>query len=390
VRKKTIMVFLLGFMLLAISSLLPSPQPHQINRTSVIAVPSQIEQPITIIGNIELSQRSSGGVGTRSDPYLISGLTIISAGISIDIQNTTAFFAIRNCNLESRLVAEPVILLSNVENGLIQNCSLTGGSSGAYLLLSADCTIKESGFIDNSNGIQIDGSENCTILDCKAYKNNFGIRIGNSNGSIVTNNSVYGNSNRGVSVESFSMDTTIYQNKIGWNGLNAYNNGNNTEFTNGIDTGNAWSDYDGSGLYDIIGSIPSTDSFPTVLDDTVRPVIDSPVDRVFDIDSNGETLTWVASDDFAYSYTLYIDDINQDTVSWDGREITISLDALSAGTHTLVLNVQDAAGNVASDEVIATAVSFMLGGIGTEMVMWSSALTVAILILVVVIIKKMP
>jgi hypothetical protein len=54
------------------------------------------------------------------------------------------------------------------------------------------------------------------------------------------------------------------------------------------------------------------------------------------------------------------------------------------------MHVYDAAGNNASDEVIVTAVYFMLGGLGTEMVMWASALTVVILLLVVVIIKKMP
>jgi len=329
-------------------------------------------------------------VGTRSDPYLISGLVVTSAGTCINIQNTTAFFAIRNCELKSTVGTAPVVSLTDVENGLIQNCYIRGGSSGASLLRSGDCIVMESVSFDNFIGFVIYGSANCTILDCKTFSNYVGISIDNSNGSILINSSIYNNSDQGVSIGAFSDGATIYRNNIGWNGINAYNSGNNTEFTNGIDTGNAWSDYSGSGAYEVSGPYPATDAFATVLIDIDIPDIDSPLDIVYDVDSYGVTLTWVASDDFAYSYILFIDGIPQDVVLWDGRAITISLDSLPAGTHTLMMTVYDGAGNTGSDEVIATAVSFMLGGIGTELVIWSSALTVAILILVVVIIKKMP
>jgi parallel beta-helix repeat protein len=390
VREKAIIVFLVGFMILIVSGIASTPCSHHINGPLDISIPTQTGTPITVIGNTELSQISSGGVGTRSEPYLISGLTIISAGTCINIQNTTAFFAIQNCNLESTVGTEPVIQLSRVENGLIQNCYVRGGSSGASLQLSVDCIMKESVSFDNFIGIPIYESDNCTILDCKIFNNFVGISIDNSNGSIVINSSIYSNSDQGLSIGTFSDGTTIYRNNIGWNGINAYNNGNNTEFTNGIDTGNAWSDYSGVGVYEVAGSNPSSDSFATILIDVESPSIDSPLDKVYDVDSYGETLTWVASEEFPYSYLLYINDIPQDIELWDGRAITISLDALPAGAHTLIMTVRDGAGNVASDEVEVTAVSFMFGGIGTELVIWGSALTVAILILVVVIIKKMP
>jgi hypothetical protein len=53
------------------------------------------------------------------------------------------------------------------------------------------------------------------------------------------------------------------------------------------------------------------------------------------------------------------------------------------------MNVTDAAGNVVSDEATVTVVSFMLGGLGTEWVLWGSVLTVVILILAIAIIKKL-
>lgn len=387
--KRKAIIILIGFILIGSLCTMPLTQQQDNRRPLGIAFPSQTDEPLHILGNIELSQMSSGGVGTRSDPYLFAGLNLVSAGTCIVIENTTAFFAIRGCYLESTMRLEPVVLLNNVENGLIQDCYIRGGSIGASLVLSVDSIVKDSVLFDCYNGIEIFESENCTILDCKIFSNRLGISIEYSNGSIVTNSSIYNNED-GLQIGIYSDSTRIYRNKIGWNLFNANNNGNNTEFTNGIDTGNAWSDYDGSGGYEVGGFYHTIDTFATTLDDFDSPMIDSPIDRVFDIDSTGETLTWVVSDEFPYVYLLYIDDVPHGIEIWDGREITVSLDVLSEGTHSLVMTVQDGVGNVASDEVMVTAVSFMLGGIGTELVIRSSAFTVAILILIVVIIKKMP
>lgn len=387
--KRNAIIILISFILIGISYTIPLTQQQGSHKPLDISFPSQTNEPINIVGNIELSQMSSGGVGTRSDPYLIAGLNLVLAGNCINIENTTAFFSIRDCNLRSTTRTEPVVVLNNVENGLIHDSYIRGGSTGVSLLFSVGCIVRESVFFDSFNGIEIYGSENCTILDCKTFSNTIGISVDYSNASVVTNSSIYNNT-EGVIVGVYSDGTRIYRNKIGWNAFNAYNHGNNTGFTNGIDIGNAWSDYDGSGSYEVGGLHPTTDFFATILIDFESPSIDSPLDKVFDIDSNGETLTWAVSDEFPYVYLLYIDDVPQDLEIWDGREITISLDTLAEGTHTLIMTLQDGAGNVASDEVVVTAISFLLGGIGTELVIWSSALTVAILILVVVIIKKMP
>jgi parallel beta-helix repeat protein len=390
VRDRVIVVFFLGIILFGMSSILPITWSQHVSGPHDFSVPSQSTEAITIVGNVELSQSSTGGVGTRSDPYLISGRTITSSTSCISIQDTTAFFVVRDCDLKSER-GVPVVAFNNVENGMIENCYITGGTIGVSLTSSTDCVIKQSTIFYNSNiGIDIRGSDNCSIIECKIYLTWIGVWIEDSSSIFTTNSSIYGNYNRGMSIANSAHDSTAYGNNFGWNDVNAYNDGQNSEFTNGIDIGNAWSDYNSSEAYQIPGSIPTTDVFALLLTDVVRPYIDSPLDKVYDAESNGETLTWKASDGYPRFYNLYIDDVPQDTVYWDGREITISLDELPAGTYTFVMHVYDAAGNNVSDEVIVTAVYFMLGGLGTEMVMWASALTVVILLLVVVIIKKMP
>jgi parallel beta-helix repeat protein len=375
-------------MLIGGSCIAPILEPQHSTRPLTFALPSQTEEPVVIDGNTELAQRSTGGVGTRSDPYLIVGLNInVSSGSCITLQDTTSFFVIRACVLSSRAQQDPIINFNTVEHGAIENCYLTGGSSGVQFIFCTDCSIRESACVDNHNGITIESSDNCTVVDCIAHSNNIGLLIG-ARDSLVVNSSIYRNLERGVNIRSYSERTRVYQNNIGWNPVNAYNDSNSTEFTNGVDAGNAWSDYSGTGGYSILGGASEIDLFPSILVDAVSPTINSPYDQAFDVESSGETLTWIASDDFPYTYLLYIDGISQDILPWDGRPIIISLDDLPEGTYRMVMQVSDAAGNTETDEVIVTAVSFMLGGIGTELVIWASALTVVIFIVVIVVIKK--
>jgi parallel beta-helix repeat protein len=386
VRRNAIIV-LIGLVLIGSSCTIPFTQTQYSRRPLDIAFPSQSSESIVIDGNTQLAQQSTGGAGTQSDPYLIEGLNIrVSSGSCITIQDTTSFFVISNCVLSSDSQQDDIIGFYAVENGAIENCYVKGGNIGVRFSFCANCSIRKSICIENNQGIAVSDSDNCTVVECISHSNAIGVSIG-ARDSAVINSSIYRNDN-GVNVHSYSERSRIYYNKIGWNSVNAYNDSNSTDFTDGVGTGNAWSDYTGNGTYTIAGYALSTDSFPSILVDNDNPTIDSPSDKAFDVDSVGETLTWTASDDLPYTYTLYIDGIAQGVVPWDGLPIVIPLDALPEGTYRMLMQVSDAAGNTARDEVTVTAVSFLLGGIGTELVMWASALTVVIFIGVVVLITK--
>lgn len=364
---------------------------------------SQSDDPIVIGSNPELAQFSTGGVGTRSDPYLIGGKNILSSGTCIVIRDTTAFFKIIDCELECETILVPVIQLSNVENGFVEDCYVRGGYSGIEIRNSIDCGISSSRIIAALFGISFISTTNCSISTSHIANNGIGSTMTGAENSLLTNNSIYRNSDRGVNIELGSDNNSIYMNKIGWNGYghyiewdgqqpvgrwNAVDNGENTSFTDGISTGNAWSDFNASEVYEIPGSGLTTDPWATRLNDTTSPTIDQPLDMIFDVDTDGETVTWNPQDEYPYSYTLIIDRAPYEPEIWDGQAITINLDFLQAGEHEFVMNVTDAAGNVASDRVIISAVSFVLGGIGTELVMWASAVTVVSFLALLVIIKR--
>jgi hypothetical protein len=63
------------------------------------------------------------GSGTVSDPYIIENWAIDASGANgIDIQNTTAYFIVRNCLIENSAISmHGGIYLNNVVNGTIEN-----------------------------------------------------------------------------------------------------------------------------------------------------------------------------------------------------------------------------------------------------------------------------
>jgi len=63
------------------------------------------------------------GSGTVNDPYIIENWAIDASGANgIDIQNTTAYFIVRNCLIENSVIStHGGIYLNNVVNGTIEN-----------------------------------------------------------------------------------------------------------------------------------------------------------------------------------------------------------------------------------------------------------------------------
>jgi parallel beta-helix repeat protein len=362
--------------------------------SSEYMVISQGDSPLEIASNAELAVASTSGVGTRSDPYIIEGKTI-HAVRCIYIRETTAFFTLRNSELRyddsggGGYSGVSVVRFERVEHGTIENCYVRGGDIAIEMLQATDCTIKDCTVLDAYTGILVDSSSNCTVVESSSFGNAIGTMIFSSDSCNIINSSVYANSERGVHVEVFCENNTIYGNSIGWNNdHNAIDNGNNTIFSDSINTGNRWTDLVIGEEYIIEGSANSVDPFPALLSDPTSPVIWGVSDIVLDVESNGDTLTWRAEDEFHSHYQIYVNTRLEVEEVWDGNEIIFPLDELPLGTHTIILNVTDGAGNYGRDEVIVSVISFILGGIGTEYVMIASGVTVAVFVTIILILKR--
>ena len=354
----------------------------------------QTSEPLYITSNADFALLGATGVGTPSDPYIFENLQISNNGISIIIQDTTAYFVISNCKLESG-DSNSVILFNNVENGRVEQNEIIGGSSGLDLRGSRDCTVVDNSIYGSWNGITLRSTSNITVIDNRIHNNHRGILIELSNYSDILNNSIYSNGGYGIEITFFSHNNTIYGDSIGWNDVsggdevNAIDNGEDNSFDDGSSIGNFWSDFNESETYQIQGTGGSLDTFAQILEDTVDPIIVPLVDTAIDVETSGNTLTWLVYDQFPESYVIVENEVETISAIWTGGNITIELDHLDVGIYAMTIVVYDGAGNAASDEVLVSVVSFILGGIGTELVMIASGITVASFVIIVLLVKKL-
>ena len=69
--------------------------------------------------------------------------------------------------------------------------------------------------------------------------------------------------------------------------------------------------------------------------------------------------------------------------------MTFDLDHLIVGTYMISITVSDGAGNSATDSISVIVVEFILGGLGTELVMIASGITLVVFLVMIVLVKKM-
>jgi parallel beta-helix repeat protein len=353
-----------------------------------------VSGPIVIDSEADFVALGASGVGTRADPYILEDLYISAIGSCITVTGTTSFFAIYNCILESD-PDNPVIRFNNVENGQVVLCEIVGGSSGVDFLSAVDCTISNSTVYECWIGIHMDLTQNCTIAYSRIFNNHRGLLFDSGEFNRIENNTIFSNTENGLEFVWTANNNTVVGNRFGWNGgagqsqENAYDHGEDNRFDDRVGQGNAWSDFNGTIPYSILGTSGNNDSYPEFLIDTTSPIISEHPDTVIDVETTGNELTWIVSDEFPHRYRIEVDGNTLISSNWNGESITVNLDSLTVGIYMFVALVYDASGNLASDAVPVNVVSFVLGGIGTELVMLASGITVAIFLVVLLVIKKL-
>ncbi len=389
-RKKLVAIALTFSLSLIISSLLlVSSEYVSITQTRKHTT-SQYEpvQPIVIESINDLQDVGASGSGTANDPYIIRNLRISSDETCITVNNIAAHFIIFDCKLESS-GNNPTILFENVENCGVVMCEIRGSGDGVRILDSQFCLISNTSISGTQYGLYFNDAENCTVINSRISNNRRGILFQSASYSRVVNNSIYSNEEYGLVMLWFSHNNTVIGNNIGWNevstalGSNAIDSGVDNEFA-----GNAWTDFNGSIPYMIPGDSESFDPSPQLLEDTNAPEIVPLPDIGIDEETSGNSMTWEVSDDYPLSFSILINNVLQ-TDLWFGENITLDLDSLFIGTNTIVLTLYDGANNSASDSVYVYVMSFLLRGLGTELVMIASGITVAVFAVVILLVKKL-
>ncbi|PWI48071.1 hypothetical protein CEE45_08585 [Candidatus Heimdallarchaeota archaeon B3_Heim] len=156
---------------------------------------------INVSSDDELAAVVIEGLGTKEDPWIIEGLTIIaneSAGIFI--HNTTKYFVIRDCQIETIRDEYHGIIILGVKPGtasVVNNTCINSkygiliNNSGSSLIVNNICN-------SNSQGIHVVNSDSCTILNNVCESSYIGIELLSSKFAIVENNSCNANSLYGI------------------------------------------------------------------------------------------------------------------------------------------------------------------------------------------------
>jgi len=157
----------------------------------------------------------------------------------------------------------------------VVDCEVQGHLHGGIrLFYSEDCILERNIICNNSRygmiygGIDLGFVANCRVTRNRIYWNQWsGISIRHGMTAVnctIVNNAIYNNSGYGISIVGY--ENTIHGNAIGWNEEgNAIDSGSDNTWDNGVDTGNWWSDYSGTGEYAIDGGAHSVDRYPNVL-----------------------------------------------------------------------------------------------------------------------------
>jgi parallel beta-helix repeat protein len=211
------------------------------------------------------------GSGIYSDPYIIEGYQIATSTTTlIHIQDTTAFFIIRNNLLDGVTGSNDGIYFRNVTHGTIDNNIIHSSDSGICLYLSSNSntiwnntisnntvdgillvvsssnnTILSNSIANNGwNGIQLSGSSNNnTIWNNTITNNSFdGILLSSSSNNTIWNNTI-NNSQHGIKLLGFSNNNTIWNNTITNNSLHGIR-------LSGPSNNNIWNNFISDNTYD--------------------------------------------------------------------------------------------------------------------------------------------
>ncbi|MHA1614466.1 MAG: right-handed parallel beta-helix repeat-containing protein [Candidatus Thorarchaeota archaeon] len=270
----------------------------------------------------------------------------------------TLIFYSTNCTLQNSNIDFPNlsgIYTYLATHSTFDNVSINGTNHG-FNFRDSDNSIITHCVISNATeaGFYLRNSDDCLLHSNLVYYCDIGFEISYSLRNNFTENSVLYN-NVGFYTTSLSDNNLFLLNEIGWNSLyNAYDNVFGNHWDNGIDTGNAWSDYVSGGFYEVDGIVGAIDGFPTTLQ-TLTPEINGPDDFIYWRTISTDVLQWNASSQYPSHYRILLNSSFLTTQPWDGYSpIIIHLNTYSVGTYNFILQVYSIGSSFDSDFVTVT------------------------------------
>lgn len=362
--------------------------------------------PISISGDTAFTTANgvTGGKGTLAEPFIIEGWDIVAATThGISIQNTNAYFIIRNVRVHSSGSNYNGLFLGSANNGAVLDVEVTGNYRGVFVWMSNRVTVWGGNATSNTReGISILSSSYTTVAGWNASGNGRdGIRVFSSSLVTIAGNAVSSNLGGGISLYdsynvtlavnnvtvnnqfavalSLSADNLIYHNNFAGVGILAFDDLANVNSWDAAypSGGNYWSNYNGTDTngdgigdtsYTIDPELQVQDRNPlmSLYHDNVQPTWGSGAQVVASQTSaSSVTLTWTQATDnvMVLGYRIYEGGTLKATLPSTMQSFTVT--GLTPGTtYTFKVEAGDEIGNWSIEGPAVTVSTLSVGGGG--------------------------
>ncbi len=330
------------------------------------------------------------GAGTPENPYVISNINITSQSDPIIISDTNAHFIIRNSWFSSMGHG---IYLFQVGNATLENCIITAENFGIYLLNCRNISIDRMEMRSGSAGIYAGGLDNSIIENSTMHHNDNGIQIAEGEFIEISECKVYSNRDSGIRLEQLAANVSVEGCRVGWNrartnGIFGPENNADDEGEDNLWNGNRWSDYDGERPSYAI-SLVSEDQNPILLLDGYLPTVSGLDDIRYNEGETGYSIHWNSSDEYMSYFEVWLDGEILRSGDWYGGKLFVDLNETPIGSHNYTAVFIDASGNRVADETWVSVLLSIFGGEGTILVLYASVLSVGLVVLMLLILKRM-
>lgn len=267
----------------------------------------------------------------------------------------------QQCNIDNysvKAITNQGFYVYESDTILFSNCRVNlTGEYGFHLYNTVNSNISNSQ-VHNSNsfGIYLQYADATEINKLLAVNCSSGLHVYSSDDCLVTNSGFFNNIN-GVRISGPSANNTFYQNDFADNiDYNAWDDTTDivgSQWDNGIDTGNSWSDYLGGENYTVYGSGGGVDNYPRLYPGH-SILISSPIDQTIFEGAINKSITWTCTSGYIESWIIYVNSSYNSGGRWTNDSIRIDLYGLSIGHYFYTLALLSYFGESASDSVDIT------------------------------------
>ncbi|MGY5860854.1 MAG: right-handed parallel beta-helix repeat-containing protein [Candidatus Thorarchaeota archaeon] len=209
-KRVLLLVLLCSSLLVVSSSTTGFPEVQYLAHISVS------HDSINITCNADFISQGWSGNGTTDDPFSIQNLDITSNVTCIRMANTTAYFIIRDCQLESfwdedYAIGYNAVELCNVSNGVLENCDIYGSASCILLIDCSNTEVRDC----RLRSISAHGLYGIRLQECRILENNIpqsgmhGVELMDGNDIDFADNQISDSHGSGVSIYNLSRCMVI-------------------------------------------------------------------------------------------------------------------------------------------------------------------------------------